>query len=277
MRRTSSVVSASTPVSGTHWPKTPPDDNPVEPDEPNDPDTPDNPPSDDPTCSAENLDLCDETNCTTVAGHWYNDACNAEEEPEEPEETATSTPPIITLTQTSLTLTVGDTFNSSDYVTTTDPEGDTVTLYATSSVDTTTVGTYSVEYTAEDEHEMWAVPQTLSVIVEALAEPTCDSNNLNLCDETNCTTDATGHWYDNVCNSACQEFTFYLDNDLDIFGDINSPISACEVPDNYVTNSDDCDDSNANINPNATEVCDSGIDENCDGVDDVCPVPDPVE
>jgi hypothetical protein len=33
----------------------------------------------------------------------------------------------------------------------------------------------------------------------------------------------------------------------------------------------DCDDSNASRHPGATEVCDDGVDQNCDGADDVCP------
>ena len=274
-----------------------------------------------PTCDPNNLNLCNENNCSTANGHWYNNVCNAEENSEDPEqleqpeETATSTSPVITLTQTSITLTVGDTFDPTNYATTEDPDGDTVTQYASSSVDTTTVGTYSVEYTAEDEHGMWAEPQTLTVIVEAPVELVCDTTNLNLCDETNCSTDASGYWYNSechveapvelvcdtenlnlcdenncatnasgywyseVCNSTCQEFTFYQDSDNDTFGDSNNSTFACELPDNYVTNSDDCDDNNADINPNATEVCGNDIDENCDGKTDSedeisCPTPE---
>ena len=41
-------------------------------------------------------------------------------------------------------------------------------------------------------------------------------------------------------------------------------ILSCEPVDNYSENSDDCDDSNLEINPDAVDVCD-GIDNNCDG------------
>lgn len=56
---------------------------------------------------------------------------------------------------------------------------------------------------------------------------------------------------------ACTQCLFYTDNDGDGFGDINSPqLADCDNPgNNLVTNSDDCDDNNADINPNTVTVC----------------------
>ena len=56
-----------------------------------------------------------------------------------------------------------------------------------------------------------------------------------------------------VCEEPC------MDNDEDGFGDPASP--GCTYP--YL----DCNDSNPNINPIATEIPNNGIDENCDGRD----------
>ena len=45
----------------------------------------------------------------------------------------------------------------------------------------------------------------------------------------------------------CDVKTFYKDEDGDGFGDLNKPIQACSAPEEYVSNRDDCDDSNAKI------------------------------
>ena len=72
---------------------------------------------------------------------------------------------------------------------------------------------------------------------------------------------------DNNCNDRIDEgllHTLYADMDGDGFGDINSSIIACEFPDGYVINRDDCDDSTIMVFPNRPEICD-GLDNNCNG------------
>ena len=62
--------------------------------------------------------------------------------------------------------------------------------------------------------------------------------------------------------------TYYADADSDGFGDLDSPMVACDVPEGFVDNGDDCDDSTALANPSGEEICD-GLDNDCDGaVDD---------
>ncbi len=58
--------------------------------------------------------------------------------------------------------------------------------------------------------------------------------------------------------------TFYADTDGDGYGDAGSTTFACEVPEGYVMNDEDCDDTNANIHPEGNETCNL-IDDNCDG------------
>ncbi|RME22418.1 MAG: hypothetical protein D6798_15835 [Deltaproteobacteria bacterium] len=61
---------------------------------------------------------------------------------------------------------------------------------------------------------------------------------------------------------------WYGDGDGDGYGSPDKAVLACEAPDDYVDNNDDCDDDLATVNPAAVEVCD-GIDNNCaDGADE---------
>jgi len=75
---------------------------------------------------------------------------------------------------------------------------------------------------------------------------------------------------DNDCDGDIDESdaidadTFYADADGDGFGDIYTTMDACELPDGYATDSTDCDDTNADVNPDATEQCNS-IDDDCNG------------
>lgn len=58
--------------------------------------------------------------------------------------------------------------------------------------------------------------------------------------------------------------TYYADNDGDTFGDPNNSVIECTAPmSGYVTNDDDCDDMNQNVNPGAQEIC-NHIDDDCD-------------
>lgn len=75
---------------------------------------------------------------------------------------------------------------------------------------------------------------------------------------------------DNNCAGGIDEGlplnTYYRDVDGDGYGTSATTTSTCSntPPTGYVANSTDCNDANANIHPNATELCD-GIDNNCVG------------
>ena len=60
---------------------------------------------------------------------------------------------------------------------------------------------------------------------------------------------------------------YYPDDDGDGFGDPDDGNTFCDQPSGYVADDTDCNDSNSNINPDATEVCD-GDDNDCDGMAD---------
>ncbi len=111
---------------------------------------------------------------------------------------------------------------------------------------------------------------------------------------------------DDDCDGEIDEgvlLTFYADTDADGFGDNNTSIQGCVAPEGYVNNDSDCDDtqitytdldgdgygsegwvacgsyfntdcddSDSGINPIQSDVCGNGIDEDCSGSDEVCPL-----
>ncbi|MFA5992099.1 MAG: putative metal-binding motif-containing protein [Candidatus Pacearchaeota archaeon] len=76
---------------------------------------------------------------------------------------------------------------------------------------------------------------------------------------------------DNDCNGVIDNgvlLTFYRDLDLDLFGNNAISQQACTASPGYVADNTDCNDNNANIKPNAIEVCNNGVDDNCNGLVD---------
>ena len=93
------------------------------------------------------------------------------------------------------------------------------------------------------------------------AEPTVYPGATEICDGL-----------DNDCLNGVDDgltfITYYEDLDGDNFGGSLIGLQLCEDPGNgYATETGDCNDNNPNINPNATEILNNGIDENCDGTD----------
>ena len=90
---------------------------------------------------------------------------------------------------------------------------------------------------------------------EALSNP----GETEVCDEL-----------DNDCDGTVDEddatdaSTWYADDDSDGYGDASDSTDACEAPSGYVEDDTDCDDTEADINPGAAEVCDED-DNDCDG------------
>ncbi|MBP6511230.1 MAG: T9SS type A sorting domain-containing protein [Bacteroidia bacterium] len=73
---------------------------------------------------------------------------------------------------------------------------------------------------------------------------------------------------DNFVDNGLPFYLFYQDADGDNFGNVSNFQVACSQPSGYVLSSSDCNDNNSLINPAAQEICDGGIDNDCDGLTD---------
>ncbi len=59
--------------------------------------------------------------------------------------------------------------------------------------------------------------------------------------------------------------TYYVDGDLDGFGDLSNTTLACDPDSGVVSDSTDCDDTDVLVYPEAGETCNDGVDTDCDG------------
>lgn len=101
-----------------------------------------------------------------------------------------------------------------------------------------------------------------------LAPWDCDDENAELSPLTVEICDGVDQDCDGLVDEDATDLgSFYLDDDGDGYGDPASTLDACERPDGYVDNSDDCDDSDASKAIPEEEVPYDGVDQDCDGAD----------
>ena len=115
------------------------------------------------------------------------------------------------------------------------------------SVDTTGFATYYGDADADGYGQA-------DVSVDACNAPSGYADNADDCDDTNPDLNPATVWYSDI--------------DGDSYGAANYTMMSCEQPDGYVDNPDDCDDLLYAVNPAALEICDGGIDNDCDGLSD---------
>ncbi|QRN97743.1 sialidase [Archangium violaceum] len=112
---------------------------------------------------------------------------------------------------------------------------------------------------------------TATVSTQACAQPSGYVSNSSDCNDTQASVKPGAtevcNGVDDNCNGSIDEAggsTWYRDADGDGYGTATVSTQACVQPSGYVSNSSDCNDTQANVKPGATEVC-NGVDDNCNG------------
>ncbi|MCK6525409.1 hypothetical protein L6R49_28720 [Myxococcota bacterium] len=144
---------------------------------------------------------------------------------------------------------------------------------ADSSLDSSTASTWYADSDGDSSGDA-------SVSVQACERPSGYIANARDCDDADA---AVSHRATEICDgidndcdkliddadsstSSTSKDSWYTDADSDGYG-AGAASLACDQPAGSVENSDDCDDADAAINPDAVELCDF-VDDDCDGVVD---------
>ena len=116
-----------------------------------------------------------------------------------------------------------------------------------------------------------------AVTTTACDLPSGYADNDGDCDDSDAAVSPDGveqcNGYDDDCDGAVDEAsssdaaTWYADDDGDGFGDAAATTASCVQPSGYVADASDCDDGDAAVSPDASELCD-GVDNDCDGAVD---------
>jgi hypothetical protein len=103
------------------------------------------------------------------------------------------------------------------------------------------------------------------------ANATINPSATEVCDTANTDEDCDG-LADDDDSSATGQSTFYADNDGDGYGGPTTGAN-CDAQTGFVTTSADCDDVDPAVNPDADDIPDDGVDQDCDGDDDATSSP----
>ena len=124
----------------------------------------------------------------------------------------------------------------------------------------------------DNDGDSWGDPSTA---YEACEMEDGDVDNMGDCDDTDASIRPESgpdecDGIDNDCDEIIDEdgrVGHYPDNDGDGYGADLPPELYCEddAPDDYVTTPYDCNDEDETVNPDGTEVCGDGEDNDCDG------------
>ena len=90
-----------------------------------------------------------------------------------------------------------------------------------------------------------------------------------VCDADDTDEDCDGLSGNDDAELASGTSSFFVDSDGDGYGDVSALVYLCEAEDGFVADHSDCDDTRADVNPGAVEVCDDDdVDEDCDHLAD---------